>query len=121
VGVLSSVIHTGQSGIRAVERRGTVTRLPGVLLSLLPLLTAAPPPAPSAETTDEQQIRAMTETFCRKMVEGDLSILDEMFDPVARQRLLRHQRGSAHPGAAEAGLDGGRRRTTTSGGSCSPT
>jgi len=57
-----------------------VTRLPFVLFSLLPLLTVAPPPAASVETTDEQQIRAMTERFCQKMVDGDLSILDAMFD-----------------------------------------
>lgn len=47
-------------------------------MMILPALTLAS--GASATPDAEQQIRAMTEKFCQKMVDGDLSILDEMFD-----------------------------------------
>lgn len=52
-------------------------RLHLLLFSILPLLALC---SPLAAQDDEQQIRALTEKFCDAMEEGDLSILDEMFD-----------------------------------------
>lgn len=50
-----------------------------VVLSLIALLGAGTLLATPAED-NEAQIRALTERFCKSMEQGDLSILDEMFD-----------------------------------------
>lgn len=50
-----------------------------VLVLIVSLLGGAVLAAGAAED-DEAQIRALTETFCRSMEQGDLSIIDELFD-----------------------------------------
>ena len=51
-----------------------------MLFSILPLITLTGLASPLGAQDADQQIRALTEKFCHAMEEGDLSILDEMFD-----------------------------------------
>lgn len=54
-------------------------RHPFILVCILSFLGSATLVAGRAQD-DEARIRAMTETFCKSMEEGDLTILDELFD-----------------------------------------
>jgi ketosteroid isomerase-like protein len=51
-----------------------------LLMSFVALVGLAVPSASDALQDDEQQIRALTDKFCRAMEKGDLSIIDQIFD-----------------------------------------